>query len=61
MSEETKPKSDCPCKRLRCERHGRCAECRSYHAERKKSTPACERESERAERRAARAARRENK
>lgn len=58
MSEESGLKQDCPCKRLRCPRHGKCAECRSYHSSDKKSAPACEREQAKAERRAAREARR---
>lgn len=24
---------NCPCKRKKCERHGKCAECRKHHAE----------------------------
>lgn len=31
---------DCPCKRIKCERHGNCDACRKHHAD---STTACER------------------
>lgn len=37
----------CPCKRVKCERHGNCKECREYHLspERKRRLlTACERE-----------------
>lgn len=34
---------NCPCKKKKCERHGRCDECRKYHAESKRQRPvACE-------------------
>lgn len=36
---------DCPCKKKKCERHGKCDECRAYHAAFKPQQPvACERE-----------------
>ncbi|WP_255883845.1 MULTISPECIES: hypothetical protein [unclassified Ruminococcus] len=33
----------CPCKRIKCERHGNCEECKKQHALKKKYLPACER------------------
>lgn len=36
-------KKECPCKRVKCERHGDCAACRAHHAEIKRSPNACER------------------
>lgn len=34
---------NCPCKKKTCERHGKCDECRKYHAESKSQRPvACE-------------------
>ena len=36
-------KTDCPCKRTKCSRHGRCDECRAYHASDKRNVPACDR------------------
>lgn len=34
---------DCPCKKKKCERHGKCDECRLHHAESKCQRPvACE-------------------
>ena len=38
------PNETCPCKRKKCPRHGDCAACRAYHAERKRPV-FCERES----------------
>lgn len=36
--------NECPCKKKKCERHGRCAECREHHANSKRQRPvACER------------------
>lgn len=35
---------DCPCKKAKCGRHGKCDECRAYHVESKRQRPvACER------------------
>ena len=35
---------NCPCKKKKCERHGRCDACRRHHAESKRQRPvACER------------------
>ena len=34
---------NCPCKRVQCERHGHCTECREHHLLKKKYLPACER------------------
>ncbi|MDD6991992.1 MAG: hypothetical protein PUI48_09220 [Oscillospiraceae bacterium] len=34
---------NCPCKKKKCERHGKCDECRNYHANSKRQRP-CERE-----------------
>lgn len=36
---------NCPCKRLKCERHGDCNACRAYHnssISKRKLFPACE-------------------
>lgn len=34
---------NCPCKRKKCERHGKCDECRKHHVESKRQRPvACE-------------------
>ena len=33
----------CPCKRLKCERYGKCAECMQYHEKYKKYPPYCKR------------------
>ena len=33
----------CPCKKLKCVRHGDCAACRLHHLEHKKTPPYCER------------------
>ncbi|PKM74324.1 MAG: hypothetical protein CVU91_00190 [Firmicutes bacterium HGW-Firmicutes-16] len=41
-------KKDCPCPKKNCPRHGKCDECRSYHAEHKKHPPYCEREKQKA-------------
>ena len=39
---------NCPCKRKKCERHGKCDECRKHHAESKRQRPvACEKEKKR--------------
>ena len=35
-------KLDCPCPKIRCELHGRCAECREKHGKKGK-LPRCER------------------
>lgn len=36
---------NCPCKKKKCERHGKCDECRKHHAEYKHQRPvACEKE-----------------
>ncbi len=35
----------CPCKKVKCERHGNCEACRAYHAASKRKRPCyCERE-----------------
>jgi hypothetical protein len=34
---------NCPCKRIKCERHGNCAACKEHHYTKKKYLPACER------------------
>ncbi|MGN0808553.1 MAG: hypothetical protein ACI4NQ_01140 [Christensenellales bacterium] len=35
---------NCPCKKKKCDRHGKCDECRKHHAESKRQMPvACER------------------
>jgi hypothetical protein len=49
MEREQRP---CPCKRLKCERHGDCAACRQYHREHKKYPPYCERAGKNREKRA---------
>ena len=37
-------KKDCPCKRINCQRHGKCEECREHHKFKEKRFPAaCER------------------
>lgn len=36
-------KKDCPCKRIKCERHGQCEACREHHMLKKKTLPYCER------------------
>lgn len=41
---------DCPCKRLKCERHGDCTACRKHHSEEKKTPPTCDRLKEKAAR-----------
>lgn len=33
---ESNIKTDCPCKRTACERHGNCAACRAHHRSMKK-------------------------
>ena len=39
---------NCPCKKKNCERHGKCDECRKYHALSKRKIPvACEKEKKR--------------
>ncbi len=30
---------NCPCKRKKCERHGKCDECRKHHAESERQRP----------------------
>ncbi len=38
----------CPCRKKKCERHGKCDECRKHHAESKrKLSVACERKKNR--------------
>ncbi|MBS5933380.1 MAG: hypothetical protein KIC94_10965 [Clostridiales bacterium] len=38
--------SNCPCKRIKCERHGKCVECIAHHKEREtKYEPYCMRKS----------------
>jgi hypothetical protein len=37
----------CPCKRAKCERHGKCAACMEHHRT-KKHPPACKRENKKA-------------
>lgn len=38
--------NECPCKRTKCERFGKCIECREHHLSMKKlKLPACERKS----------------
>ncbi len=34
---------NCPCKKLKCPRHGDCAACKQHHATHKKYPPYCER------------------
>ena len=34
---------DCPCKKLKCPRHGDCASCRQHHSTHRKYPPYCER------------------
>ena len=35
---------DCPCRKKKCERHGKCDECRAHHEASKRQRPvACER------------------
>lgn len=43
-------RSDCPCKRTKCERHGQCKICREHHLLNKKTPPYCDRLKEKAER-----------
>ena len=39
---------NCPCKKEKCERHGKCDECREYHAASKRQRPVyCEKEKKR--------------
>nr|WP_319489146.1 hypothetical protein [uncultured Caproiciproducens sp.] len=38
----------CNCPRIKCERHGKCAECMAHHEKNKKHPPYCKRESRRA-------------
>lgn len=36
---------NCPCKRKKCEHHGKCGACRAHHAQSKRQRPvACEKE-----------------
>ena len=44
-------RSDCPCKKLTCPRHGDCAACRLHHASHKKNPPTCEREKKKSRKR----------
>lgn len=39
---EDNKRTDCPCKRLKCERYGDCDTCKSHHLT-KKTLPYCER------------------
>ena len=41
--------TECPCKRIKCERHGKCEECHNHHAI-KKSPPYCEKLAKKEER-----------
>lgn len=34
---------DCPCKRVKCPRHGDCGACKAHHRTEKPYSPACER------------------
>lgn len=36
-------KADCPCPKQKCERHGNCIACESYHV-RKRQLPFCKRD-----------------
>lgn len=36
-------RADCPCKRMRCQRHGDCVSCREHHKADKKNTVYCQR------------------
>jgi hypothetical protein len=47
MEEE---KIECPCKRVKCVRHGHCEECREHHMTVKKNSPYCDRLKEKADR-----------
>mgnify|MGYP005608278975 FL=1 len=40
----------CPCKRVKCERHGDCAACKEHHSSQKKCPTACERAARKEER-----------
>ena len=35
-------KTECPCKKIKCERHGKCQECENYHGKKGK-LPYCKR------------------
>lgn len=43
-------REDCPCKRVKCKRHGDCAACRAHHQEKNKHPVACDRLQETAKR-----------
>ena len=43
-------REDCPCKRVKCSRHGDCAACREHHRENSKYSVACDRLREKAKR-----------
>jgi hypothetical protein len=49
MAEDLKP---CPCKKLKCERHGNCDACREHHLTKKRYPPYCDRQAKRAEEKA---------
>jgi len=34
---------DCPCKRVKCPRHGDCRACKAHHRLKNRTPPACER------------------
>lgn len=41
---------NCPCKRVKCERHGDCAACRAHHSSTKKQLTACDKAKRKEER-----------
>lgn len=43
IAEEVQHNENCPCKRIKCERHGDCAACRAHHTQKKKYPSTCER------------------
>lgn len=47
---DDKKAKDCPCKKVKCERHGKCDECRAHHEQSGRPRP-CERASDRTKRR----------
>lgn len=49
--EEIRETEHCPCKRVKCERHGKCAECMEHHRT-KKHPPACKRSKAKKEKKA---------
>ncbi len=53
--------TDCPCKRVKCERHGDCEACREHHhTSLRKPLTSCERKDQKEERRAERREKREH-